>query len=285
MNEFITFCFDIGRIEPHILLQSAIGLVRSLDYFQNKYTLYMYTNINEMNATELASNPSVKIILTSLTTKHEYNDAWLDLSAYKFTIVKRHVNVGQHPIWIDLDTIVCRNIDHLVNYDNFFIMQGTEDTRPFYLFASKPDLFVENKHYIQGNIWKLNKELVDYFDTLWNEMTEKPLFDLQGMFNVAYHLKGMNSCMNILGGSLDPDTVNGLDVVDIVHLKHPSIELLKNNIITVDGSFIQKQSGRKVQFFTFTFYTLREFITNNLFSQFEDEYFKEFLQSCKYIDS
>jgi hypothetical protein len=283
MNHLVTFCFSIGRIETDILVRSAIGLVRSLDYFNNKYTLYLYTNIDAIDETELAHNPSVKCIHMPITAKRDYNDIWLDLSVYKFTILKRHASVGENPIWIDLDTIVCSNIDHLVNYDNFFIMQGCMDSNPFYLFPNNTDIYVQNKDYIQGNIWKLNNKLVDYFTLVWNEMTIKPLFDIQGMFNYAYHKKGMNTCMNILGRDIDKHTVNGLDIVDTTHLKHPSIDLLKHAIITNDdGVFLQKQTGKTLQFFSFTFLTLCEFLKHNLFSQFEDAKFKHFLQYCKY---
>jgi hypothetical protein len=283
-NHFVTFCFNIGRIESEYLIRAAVGLVRSLDHFKNSYTLTIYTNIPELHDTELTSHSSVVLVNSNLDKiVRFYKDFWLNLSCHKFTVIKEHLQSGFAPIWIDLDTIVCKNLNHLTKYDNFFIMHGTNDERPFYLFESRKDLFVKNKDYIQGNIWKLTNELASYFTTLWESFVEKPAFDLQGMYNFAYHLKGMNATMRILGKDFDTDTVNGIDIVNTEKIYSPTIDLLKDSIISdVDGNIIQKSTGKKVQFFTFTFFTLKEFLKHGQFAMFHDEYVKNFFKTCNY---
>jgi hypothetical protein len=129
---------------------------------------------------------------------------------------------GKSPIWIDLDTIVCRNIDHLTTYDNFFIKQGTEDTKPF---AIIPNLEIESNKYIQGNIWKLDPILYNELIAVGDSMPIKPNYDTQGLFNYAYHFKEFNSKMKILGEDIDTNTINGLDYVDHIILKHHKIDI------------------------------------------------------------
>lgn len=281
MNHFVSFCFNIGRIHPIVLLKAAQGLINSLNEFENNYAFTIYTNMKELHTLPLASQSNITIIDMGLEAipKEYGGNVWHNLSTYKFTVIKQLTeSTGIVPIWVDLDTTVCRNIDHLVNYDNFFIMQGTGTTSPFPIFK---DIAVPSNIYIQGNIWKLNKELIEYFDEIWNSFTDqKPDYDLQGMFNYAYHFKQMNTKMMILGKDMDADTVNGLDVVNYATLQHPNIADMKDTIISTSEGIVQKTTNRKIQFFSFTFLTLQRFILNGIFHQLNDPCVRDFFLRC-----
>jgi hypothetical protein len=283
MNRFLSFCFDIGRIPTSVLLTAAEGLVRSLNYHNNHYEFIFYTNMPQMQQLELAKQSNVRIIPYRLEDiPGEYgNNSWHNLSTFKLKAISQNVNEkGEPPMWIDLDTIVCRNIDHLVNYPNFFIMQGTEDERLFEIF---PGVSVVNKNYIQGNIWKLSPELFCIFTEMWAGFERKPNYDLQGMFNYGYHFKELKEKMLILGRDIDADTVNGLDVVHPVLLRHPSIGELRGRLRMDDHDrLIQVPTDRKLQFFSFTFFTLSEFVRGNLFAQLEDKRAVAFFKACGY---
>jgi lipopolysaccharide biosynthesis glycosyltransferase len=183
MNVFFTFCFDINKINRHVLIKSAKGLINSFNYFNNDYILYIYTNISELS--EHIDDSHVKIIPYNLNNvKCVYNNAWFDLSFHKLFLAKELLETESSIIWIDLDTIVCRNIDHLSKYINFFIMQGSLDTRPFRITNG---MSVPHNIYIQGNIWKLDKDLLNKIFHLLSTIKTYIEYDSQGLFNYAYH--------------------------------------------------------------------------------------------------
>ena len=281
MNIFYSFCFDIRRIHKSILIQAYTGLIKSLDYFNNNYKFIIYTNFNIP-----LINDKIEIINYNITNiKSVYNNtdsnAWYNMSFHKLIIYKELLEkYGKSPIWIDLDTIICRNIDHLENYDNFFIKQGTEDTRQF---AIVNNLHIESNKYIQGNIWKLDPTLYNELIELWDSMPVKPHYDTQGLFNFAYHFKGFNSKMKIVGEDIDCNTINGLEYVDPITLKHPEISLIKNKIIFNDSKIMHTILHKEMQFMTFTFYTLRRFIQLNQFAQFNDPAIVKFFTDCGFI--
>ena len=277
MNIFFTFLFDIKRISVPNMVHALTSLVKSLDYFKNSYELHVYTNVPIR-----FDNPNIKIIKYELSDIIKYyNNVWHDISFHKLSTAKTFTEKGISPIWIDLDTIVCRNVDHLSDYNNFFVKQGgSMDTK---IFNILPGLGVENKDYIQGNIWKINPALLNLLMELWDSLTTKPEYDTQGLFNYAYHFKDMKSNMLILGEDVDHNTINGLDIVNDKIVTHPTISLLKDNLVMRDGKIISLNSNKEIQFFSFTFLTLVDFFSRNLFAQFSDPGIRDFFKSCGYI--
>ena len=231
-------------------------------------------------------NENIEIIqydiknIKSIYTNTDAN-AWFNMSFHKLVIYKELLEkYGTSPIWIDLDTIICRNIDHLATYNNFFIKQGTTDTRPFAIFTN---LEIESNKYIQGNIWKLDPTLYTELIALWDSMPIKPNYDTQGLFNYAYHFKGFNSQMKILGEDVDLNTINGLDYVDHIILKHPEISEIKHKLVLQDSKIMHTILHKEMQFMTFTFLTLRRFIALNQFAQFNDSALVDFFRYCEFI--
>lgn len=281
MNIFYSFCFDIRRIDKTILVKAYTGLIKSLDYFNNNYKFIVYTNFAIP-----AINDNIEIIqydiknIKSIYTNTDSN-TWYNMSFHKLIIYKELLEkYGKSPIWIDLDTIICRNIDHLATYDNFFIKQGTTDKRPF---AIIPNLEIESNKYIQGNIWKIDPTLYNELIAVWDSMPIKPNYDTQGLFNYAYHFKGFNSKMNILGENIDTNTINGLEYVDHITLKHPVISEIKHKLVLQDSKIIHTVLHKEMQFMTFTFYTLRSFIIFNQFAQFNNPALVNFFRYCGFI--
>lgn len=282
MNIFFTFCFDIGRISKDILLIALKSLIKSLNYFENNYKLYIFTNIQDINV--YINFENIIIINETLDNIQSfYREKWLNLSFYKFTKYKELVNqLKEYPIWIDCDTLVCRNIDHLKTYSNFFIQQGSNDITPMMILK---DVSIETNKYIQGDIWKLDSNLINKFTKQWDELIIKPQYDFQGLVNYMYHYKGINNEINIIGKDIDKNTINGLQIYNQDKLIHPDIQILKSNMCFIDNKIIHLQTFKEVQFMSFTFYILSDFIKNNYFELFTDKDIRYFLRYCGLINT
>ncbi len=278
MNFFFTFCFDIGRINRHILIKSLQGLINSLDCFNNTYKLTVYTNISELSS--IINNINVSIINYELSNIKSMQDIWYDLNYHRLFMANDICTEDISPIWIDIDTIICKNIDHLSRYESFFIMQGGDDIHPFHITDGKN---APNNIYIQGNVWKINRHIIDELYKILSTIKTKIEFDAQGLFNYAYHFTNLKSKMNILGKDIDIDTINGLSITSNSIIRHPRIDLLKDKLfMNENGLIIDKETGKNLQFFSFTFYTLESFIVNNSFMHFSDNGVKNFFIKCGY---
>jgi hypothetical protein len=280
-NIFITFCFDIGRIKRHILIKTTAALYRSLVYFKNNFQLHIYTNIDTLDG-YFTNNTNINIIHHDINKiDNYYNNIWLNLSFYKVAIYKNLlIDTGITPIWIDLDTIVCGNIDHLSKYDNFVVIQGTQDTK---LEKVHEDKNIEANKYIQGNIWKINKKLLDELLELWSSLTIKPKYDFQGLLNLAYYFKNFSTKMNILGIDIDKNTINGLEIYNNSKVVHCDLYSLRSALIMNDTYIMDIRTFRRINFMSFTFYELQDAIINNKFNTFTDKNIRDFYTYCGLI--
>jgi len=219
---FFTFCNFIGRISPAHLIPALQNLVASLRGHGNRFVLDVYSNFGgwlpELGD-EVRIRPYEAVTPPYATVIAHPDDLWKNMCFNRFWIAKRICREqGVNPIWIDLDTIVCANVEYLADVDNFFVMQGSEDQRPFPLLRRGGEPSVPHDVYIQGNIWKLNEELIAQLEETLEKLGEegKQLdYDTQGLFNYYYHVvldDARRKGINILGESLRPDTVNGLCV-------------------------------------------------------------------------
>jgi hypothetical protein len=280
-NIFLTFCFDIGRIKRDILIKTAVALYKSLVYFKNDFVLYIYTNIDTLDG-YFINNTNIKIIKHDINKiDNYYNCIWLNLSFYKAVIYKTLlIDIEITPIWIDLDTIVCGNINHLSEYDNFFVIQGTQDTK---LEKVHEDKKIEANKYIQGNIWKINKDLLGELLELWNSLTVKPKYDFQGLLNFAYYFNNYYTKMNILGHDIDKKSINSLEIYNNSKVVHCDINNIKSNLMMNDTHIMDIRTFRRINFMSFTFYELQDAITNNNFNKFTDKNIRDFFMYCGLI--
>jgi hypothetical protein len=270
---FFSFCVNIGRIQPYILKKAFQGLINSLHYFNNKFKFIIYTNLS----LDEFKNDSSIIIREYKNFSQDYKDnLWLNLSINKLFYAKEIIKeFTKEPIWIDLDTIVGRNIEHLSSIKNFFIMQETNDTDLFHIING---LNVYNKDYIQGNIWKCDLELIETALDLLKNKNIKPDYDTQGLFNYMYHFYNYKTKMNILMRDMDTDTINGLNIGNKDKVTHSDFNSLKD-LLYMENNIIKSKlyDNFKIQFLSFTFYSLQKSLALNEISLFEDNNIKNFL--------
>jgi hypothetical protein len=221
---------------------------------------------------------SIKSYYTSGYLPH-----WLNLSFHKLIIADQITTENDTYIWIDLDTIICKNIDHLVNYKSFFIMLGSEDTKPFQIF--KNGLSIPHKDYIQGNIWKLDRKLLTCALNSWNSLDPKPEYDGQGLFNYMYHFNGYKPHMLILGKDVDIGTINGIEIQNTKEIKYDGEQELRDNLyMTENREIMDKRTNKQVQFFSFIFEVYQTYLRDNRFTLFKDDIIKKFFKECGYIN-
>lgn len=274
MNIFFTFAFNIGRVPEPMLVRAFHCLVNSLNYFHNDYLLVVYTNIPDLED-ELAPHLRVVPYDTAKIPQIYPGNRWWSMSFHKLALAAEvAAEYGEAPIWIDLDTVVCRNVDHLARLPNFFLQQGSGDTK---LEEVAPSLFLPAGKTFQGNIWKIDTLLLRDLLALWDRLPAKPHYDTQGLFNLAYHFHGFEDRMHVL----DNSTVNSLEVWSTHDaVAHPSIERLRSLVLR-NGKIVHASTGRPVQFLSFTFETLTTFFTGNGFAA-ADPSILPFFRACGY---
>jgi hypothetical protein len=284
INIFITFLYYINKIDVDIMIRSLEALIKSLNYFNNKYKLYVFTNISDLHNhinDNIKEHIEINVRQISDMTNY-YNNIWLNLSFYKIIIYKEIMNaINVTPIWIDLDTIICRNIDHLVNYNNFFIIHGSKDKRQFGITNT---LSVPISEYIQGNIWKINKTLLNKLLYIWDNLTIKPYYDFQGLLNLSYHyIKDFKNEMIILGRDVDIDTINGLELYNREIINEPITTHIKYRLKMINNNIIDTYDYKYIQFMSFTFNRLSEWLKNNNLIEIEDNNIIDFFKYCNLI--
>jgi hypothetical protein len=274
MNIFFTFAFNIGRVPEPMLVRALHCLVKSLDHFHNDYLLVVYTNLPDL---EDELSPHIRIVPydTAKIPQVYPENRWWSMSFHKLAMAAATaVEYGEAPIWIDLDTVVCRNVDHLAKLPNFFLQHGTTDAT---LVEVAPTLFLPANKTFQGNIWKVDTRLLHDLLALWDTLSVKPHYDTQGLFNLAYYFHGFNDRMHIL----DDSVLNTLETWSPPSaVAHPTTEKLRD-IVLVDGVVTHRPTGKPIQFLSFTFETLAAFFTANAFST-ADPTVLPFFRACGY---
>lgn len=277
MNIFFTFAFNIGRVPEPMLVRAFHCLVNSLNYFKNDYLLVVYTNIPDIE--EDATAPHIRVVPydTAKIPQVYPGNPWWSMSFHKLAIAAEvAAEYGETPIWIDLDTVVCRNVDHLAQKPNFFLQQGTTDTT---LMEVAPSLFLQAKQTFQGNIWKVDGPLLRDLLVLWDQLPVKPHYDTQGLFNIAYFFYRYQDRMHLL----DESAINSLEAWSTADtVAHPSLEKLDTILEMKGGSIFHTPSGKPIQFLSFTFETLTRFFITNRFATVKDLGLRAFFQACGY---
>ena len=210
--KLFTFCVNIDRTPLRILNQQLQTLLLGLDKFTPDYELIVYSNYLKEYA-----HPKVQLReYYDLTDEPYYVEGesakWLNLSWNKINIYKDlYDESGNDYAWVDLDTIFCADVSYLNNLDNYFIVTGGSIEKPHIIFNNDDSYTVSYKHYIQGNFWKLNKQLYVKMMDIFNLLKHRGLqlqFDGQSLFNYCYHY--LNYDLNLLGGNVYEDNIYGL---------------------------------------------------------------------------
>lgn len=208
-----TFCVDIKRHSKENLTESLKILVNSLNKNVKNYKLIVFKNFN------IAFKDSHIIYRDYYQgeIKLYKNDKWRELSFNKINIYKDLNDEFKKDLtWLDLDTIVMYDISYFNDYDNIFITNGGKLKNQTPLFKNSKNFNIEQKNYIQGNVWKINlniyKKLVE---TLNQDIKPKKLilrYDLQDLFNYYIYFKDNLSNYNLIGKNFKKNLINGLSV-------------------------------------------------------------------------
>ena len=176
-------------------------------------------------------------------------------------------------IWIDLDTIICKNIDYINNLSNVFIENGGSCVRKNGLFNNNSSIFVPRNKYIQGNIWKLNINLYnDLIKTLEKIISKKLIlrYDLQDLFNYYIYIENNNNKINkvnIIGNNIHSDTINGLSIWSSDGNSHPNLIGLNNLYYKNNELKSLFYPNKKIHILSFTFNTMKILSKQNKFHE------------------
>jgi hypothetical protein len=268
---------EMGSVPSHILIRTLTCLINSLNYFKNKYKLIVYTNFE---TEELPEDDHVTYIALNIENiPRYYNNIWNNLSFYKIKVADDiYKSINKIPVWVDLDTVVCANIDHLDIYSNFFVRSGGNSE---YISKSWKQIHVPNYNYLQGNLWKASPDIIQNVFTIWNTLEEYPSYDLQDVFTYLKWHTDLGMGMNLLGDTIEPYSSASLEVMSSLDSLTPaSIDIISCRF-KKEGDMITALD-KKILIMSFTFETLAYFYLHNCFQKFEDPEFREFLKDCGY---
>ena len=256
-----TFCVDISRFSTDELSRVANILVNSLEKSGtsvDKFIIYTNFELDIINSPSYIEIRQYNQQISDIYT----DDDWLNLSLNKLAYYEMIMQeCGKSPIWLDLDTIVCRNIDHLDGYPNFFLQIGTEDRGVMNLLNTGTDYLIPRNEYLQGNVFKLNKELLDATNKYVNRFRDSIVYDHQGAFNLVYHFMADRPEMLILGRDVDKSSINSFEVWNVEKGEHPNEENVESLFINSSGNLMSKlHPDKEVQFISFTFRTYLNFL-------------------------
>jgi hypothetical protein len=189
-------------------------------------------------------------------------DAWLNLNLNRLEYYKLLMaEYSQSPIWLDLDTIVCRNIDHLDDFPNFFVQIGTNDSSIMNVLDDSDQFPVVRNQYLQGNIFKIDFQILDAAQYYLEKYRESIVYADMGAFNIVYHHMKERPQMHILGKDVDPFSINSFEAWNIEKGEHPNDENANNLFLDLNGNICSIfHPGKEIQFISFTFRTYLKFL-------------------------
>lgn len=128
-----------------------------MDYFNENFTLHVYTNFD--NHRDLEKEKSKIHYFPESLFKNKYKDSWINLSYNKIVAAENILKQYDSVLWIDLDTIVCKDISYINNLDNFFIKNNSGDQIQYI----NNQYSVKNKDWMMGHVWKVNQKTINSF--------------------------------------------------------------------------------------------------------------------------
>lgn len=288
---FFTFCININKHSKTILYLSLINLLKSIEkHNKNNYELQCFTNfeLSKYDSKEILNKFNLKINNINFSNlERHFDDDWLNLSYNKITIYKYLFDQFKIDyIWIDLDTIVTSNLSYLEQLDHFFIENGGKCQIPIQIFRPKEQVQnpkVQNPteqnpkehHYcaknrsIQGNFWKINIELYEQLIKCYNITKEEGLelkFDLQSLFSYYINVIRKGDNFNILGNTLNNESIYGMSVWDIEGYTHLTKKGFEN--LYYDGNDLKTflYPGKSIHILSMTFNNYKNLLKDDKFN-------------------
>lgn len=303
-----TFCVDIGRHDRLYLIQVLHMLIKSLNRHNNYYELIVFTNYDINMILDMGigmgigtrgvdgmggmggidNNIRVDLNKPNIIFKpyfdykeNFFGDSWLNLNYNRINIYKYLYDTCNKTdyTWIDLDTIVCTNIEYINDVDNMFIINGGS-----YMKIETPFINDTSLKYgipmcklIQGNVWKLNIDLYNNLMATFKELVSNKYalqYDVQSLFNyyIYFKLGGLGDgggVINIAGVNFKPETINGLSIHAPSHM-HSHTHANENTLINLyyeNGKLMTKyHPNKEIHFVSFTMYSLRPLLNTPKFN-------------------
>ena len=277
MINLFTFCVDIGKWSQKQLTDILKIFIRSLNK-KNKYQLHIFTNFNIPIKQD-------NIIYHEYTDcGKEFNEPWINMNyyrieKYKYLYDKYNIDFT----WIDIDTIICANLDYINDYKCFFINHGGLMPYLNTIFTNNNDYKVMANKYIQGNFWKINIDIYNELMNIYSELKEKKLelrYDIQDLFNyyIHYYLKDSDELkkrnIEILGETVHKNCIYGESLWNKKKNTHASYSSMKR-LYTENGKLrsLLHDKNKEIHICSFTFRTIIQLYTNPRFATI----FKKFI--------
>lgn len=271
---FYTFCCDIKKHSKIDLIKALFILVDSIHKHCPNYCLLCFSNFKGILSKKIPKKYNIKFKnYYDKKTYTLYDNKWLNLSFNKINIYKDlYDKYNKDFIWIDLDTIVSRDLTFINDLSNVFIIQGGPCMHKHSLFINS-SISVLKQRYIQGNFWKLNIKL--YYDLMQSldyiiKNNLQLYWDLQDLFNY-YYISNNSQKMNILGLNIKHNSLNGLAIWAEDGQAHPNEHGLNN--------LYYKNSILKSNFYPNNEIYIVSFVFNNLKQLWHKKKFNELFMS------
>lgn len=278
----VTMANDIGRTHPFTLRKAFELYYNSISRHNENFTISIYTNLPK----HWFTRDKVKVFESSednFLNLYKGN-RWFNLTFHRFFLLEKHLLLGDNPIWIDLDTIICDNIEHFADYSNLFVKYGfgenivTIDSR-----HARPQ-----KEWIHGHIFKVDQTIVNWIKAILAKGEDTPHYEIMSFFTLLEmqhpgHFHILNRITNKIINSewcYDPGRpATKLNSLTAQHF-HEEPHLIRDRVKLVNGK-LQGYDGREFAIMTFTFFPLEANLRQN-WSSIRDPGAREWLRSlCK----
>lgn len=260
----VTMAMDIGRINPFTIRKTFELYYNSLARYNQNFTISIYTNLPKY----WFVRDKVRVFDSSednFLNLYKGNP-WFNLTFHRFYLLDKHIALNDNPIWIDLDTIICDNIEYFADYPNLFIKYGfgenivTIDSR-----HARPQ-----KDWIHGHIFKIDPIIVGWIKDILAKGEDIPHYELMSFFTLLemqhpdhFHiLNRITDKIVNLEWCYDPGRpATKLNSLTADHF-HPEPHLIKNRVKLVNGR-LQGYDGREFAIMAFTFFSLEANLRQN----------------------
>src|SRR3989338_3840907 len=264
MLNIITMAVNIGRIHPFTLRKAFELYYNSITRHNRNFTISIYTNLPR----RWFARDKVRVFDSSEQDflKLYPDRPWFNLTFHRFHLLEKHLALGDNPIWVDLDTIICGNIEHFADYPNLFIKYGFgENIVTIDSVHARPQ-----KEWIHGHIFKIDQTIVDWVKEILNKGDDIPTYELMSFFTLLEmqhpeHFHILNRITRKIINSewcYDPGRPAGKPNSLSVDHFHEEPDLIKDRVRLVDGRPMG-YDGREFAVMTFTFFPLEANLRKN----------------------
>lgn len=267
----VTMANDIGRTHPFTLQKAFELFYNSISRHNQNFTISLYTNLPK----HWFARDKVRIFNSSEENflKLYQGNRWFNLTFHRFFLLEKHLLMGDNPIWIDLDTIICDNIEYIADYPNMFIKYGfgenvvTIDSR-----HSRPQ-----KEWMHGHLFKIDHTIVDWIKEILAKGEDIPTYEIMSFFTLLemqhpehfYILnritdKLINSewCYDPNRPAMKPNSLTAFHFHEEPHLIKDRIKLVNGRLCGYDGP-PATAALRPFAIMTFTFFPLEANLRQN----------------------